>query len=242
MKNDDKALSRVELELTQRMQMHFPWGRIPVGVLATWNGCPAGVLTEKLFEVFSKSWLVANESVEHIKARFAPFLTETFTKWYNKEIAEKVKQKPSLVAPKDINWEKLKNDIDEAKFGEYTLNPEMQGIDFESFPLAKVKVLALGEMIGKTLAEVGEHIVKKYGATHRIPGVEYWRYVIENPDKAPLSLKDGSYHYLFGSMLRNLDGDADVPCAYWGGDQFSRDAEWLVVGWDSLDRVVLLEK
>lgn len=37
--------------------MHFPRGRIPTDVLATWNGCPADVLAEELFKIFSKSRL-----------------------------------------------------------------------------------------------------------------------------------------------------------------------------------------
>lgn len=42
--------------------MHFPGGRIPTEVLATWNGCPADVLTEQLFEMFSRSRLAKKDS------------------------------------------------------------------------------------------------------------------------------------------------------------------------------------
>ena len=181
-------------------------------------------------------------SLEELKARFAPFLVETFTNWYGKEVAEKVEQKLSLVAPKDIDWKALKNDIDKAKFGEYTLNPETQGLNFESFPPEKIKVLDLKEMIGKSRAEVAEHIVAKYGTTHYIPGIEYWEYVIQNPDKAPASLKDGNYHHFFGSVLRYRDGYARVPCAYWLDGHFYRSARTLDNDWFSDNRVVLLEK
>ena len=67
--NKALLLKRVEFELTQRMQMHFPWGRIPPDVLATWNGCPADVLTEKLFEMFSVSRLAKVENTDSILRR-----------------------------------------------------------------------------------------------------------------------------------------------------------------------------
>ncbi len=47
----DKALNNAELELTQRIQMHFPRG-ISSEVLARWNGCPKEVITARLAEVF----------------------------------------------------------------------------------------------------------------------------------------------------------------------------------------------
>lgn len=53
----DKALTRAELELTQRVQLFFPAGVIPPDVIARWNGCPRSiledVLTKRLAEVFS---------------------------------------------------------------------------------------------------------------------------------------------------------------------------------------------
>jgi hypothetical protein len=48
----DKALTRAELELTQRVQLFFPAGVIPREVIAKWNGCSKDVLTKRLAEVF----------------------------------------------------------------------------------------------------------------------------------------------------------------------------------------------
>lgn len=179
-----------------------------------------------------------------LKEIFAPFLTETFTQWYNKETAEKMEQKLSLIKPEDIDWEALKNDIDidKAKFGEYSLNPETQGLNFESFPLGKIKVLEFKEFGGKPRAELAKHLAENYADKYHIPGIEYWRYIIENPDKAPASLKDGNYHYFFGSTLRSRDGHANVPLTAWDGGRFARNAFWLDYDWYSDDRVVLLEK
>jgi hypothetical protein len=52
--NSDKTLSNTELELTQKIQMHFPRGVISAGVLKQWNGCKAEIITACLTEAFSK--------------------------------------------------------------------------------------------------------------------------------------------------------------------------------------------
>ena len=49
--NSDKALSNAGLELTQKLQMHFPRNIAP-DVLRAWNGCPVDFLTARLDEVF----------------------------------------------------------------------------------------------------------------------------------------------------------------------------------------------
>lgn len=181
-------------------------------------------------------------SLEEIKSRFAPFLTETFTQWYDKETAEKVEQKLSLIKPEDIDWEDLKDDIDESKYGEYSLNPETQGLDFASFPHEKIKVFDFEEFIGKPRAELAKHLALNSSGKYYILGIEYWKYIIENPDKAPVVLKDGNYNYPFGSTLRDRDGGAGVPNTRWGGGRFERRARRLYDCWGSRDRVVLLEK
>jgi hypothetical protein len=47
----DKALSRAALELTQKIQMHFP-SDIDPEVVQAWNGCPANIITEQLKAAF----------------------------------------------------------------------------------------------------------------------------------------------------------------------------------------------
>lgn len=53
MSKDDKALSRAELEFTQRFQMHFPHD-IPPSYLHAWNSCPKHVLSAFIGKVFSQ--------------------------------------------------------------------------------------------------------------------------------------------------------------------------------------------
>jgi len=66
MKTSDKALSNGELELTQRIQMHFPRGSISAKTLHEWNSCSADVLTawlKKSFSVIPTSTVQAKNSI-----------------------------------------------------------------------------------------------------------------------------------------------------------------------------------
>ncbi len=168
-----------------------------------------------------------------------PFLLDTFTQWHDKAAAKKATQEARFENPATIDYESLSRDIDEKRFGEYTLNPDTQSIDFEQ---AKPIIIDLPQFVGKPRHEVMKYIIDTYGSTHHIPGIEYWKWLIENPDKAPQELKDGNWHYFPGSVLRVKGGRWHVPSADWRGAKFARDAGWLGNGWNAGERVVLLEK
>lgn len=53
MKNET-ALSNTELELTQKIQIHFPRGEIPPDVIGAWNGAPKAVIRKKLVDAFGR--------------------------------------------------------------------------------------------------------------------------------------------------------------------------------------------
>jgi hypothetical protein len=177
---------------------------------------------------------------ENIKLQNQAFLKETFKTWYDED-RSKVEQVPVLVSPKDQDYSTLKDDIDSNKFGEYTLNPDTQNLDFENIPESKILIPDLTVFVGKSFSEVAKHLVDTYSSTHHIPGVEYWKWLIENPTKSPAKLKDGNYYFNFGSLVRSSDGDWYVPSAYWYGSDWGRYALRLVSTWSSRSRVVLLE-
>jgi len=52
--SDKARLTNAELELTQRIQLHFSRGVIPAEVLKKFNGCSAEIITKLCAEVFSK--------------------------------------------------------------------------------------------------------------------------------------------------------------------------------------------
>lgn len=143
--------------------------------------------------------------------------------------------------PTDLDWSALLQDTDAAKAGEYTLNPETQGLDFETL---RAFVPDLSALNGKPVHEVMQHVVDTYGDRYHIPGIEYWKWLIENPTKDPPNLaKDSSkYYFCPGSVLRDKDGNWSVPCADWIGTKWDRNGYWLRRDWHSLFRVVLLEK
>ena len=53
----DKALNPATLELTQKIQLHFPRG-IRAEILCDWNGAPAELISAKLLELFGNSPVV----------------------------------------------------------------------------------------------------------------------------------------------------------------------------------------
>jgi len=129
---------------------------------------------------------------------------------------------------------------DPSKFGEYSINPETAGMNHkEKEP--KVKILDMQEFVGKPRSEVIKAVVEKYGGQYNIPGLEYEKYLLENPDKVPQELKDGNWYYFMGSTLRDRDGRSFVPCVSWFGGRLSRGASALSRKWSGSGRVLLLE-
>ncbi len=53
--SDKATLSNAELELTQRIQMHFPRGVLSAEILKQWNGCPAEIITAVITRAFGTS-------------------------------------------------------------------------------------------------------------------------------------------------------------------------------------------
>lgn len=177
---------------------------------------------------------------EKLLERNRQFLTDTFIRWYGKTDAEKAQQSVKIVSPKDIDWETKKDDKDRSKFGEYTINPNTVGIDWENIPPEKIKALDFAEFVGRPIWELAKHIAEKSDKYH-IPGIEYLRHLIEN-EEIPKELKDGNYYYFFGSILRDRSGDWDVLFSCRNGRWWHRYANWLENDWLFCHRVLLLEK
>ena len=187
--------------------------------------------------------------LERIKKDNDVFLKETFAAWGYDKNQINIEQKPALVAPKNEDYEQHRNDTDPSKFGEYTVNPEMAGLNFENIPPEKIKILDLADFQGKPLSEVAKHIVSQYGDTHYIPDISFWKWMLESLDNAPADvqqkytkLKDGNYYFCLGSLVRASRGYWRFPYADWFGSKWNRNADWLDEDWYSDFRVVLLEK
>ncbi|OGI61993.1 hypothetical protein A2645_01780 [Candidatus Nomurabacteria bacterium RIFCSPHIGHO2_01_FULL_39_9] len=193
---------------------------------------------ENIGDYFDKKGEV---DMEKFQQQMDAFMQETLTIWYGEKDAKKAKLSMSATPLDQIDYEKMRKDVDPAKFGEYSINPETAGLNFQEKE-PKIKILDLKEFIGKPRSEVMKHVVDTYGSQYHIPGLEYEQYLLNNPDKVPKEMKDGNWYYFMGSTLRYRDGIAYVPCMRWDGDELYRDAPWLKNAWYSYVRVLLLEK
>jgi hypothetical protein len=191
-------------------------------------------------------------NLEKIKTRFSPFITEVYTELYGKEEAEEIEQKIILMSPKDINWHDTK--INHERVGEYTLNPDTVNIAWESVLESDVHIIDLDSedfnmpaiIAGRTSSQrtpgyAAEDISARYGDSYHIPGIEYWKYIIENPDKAPNSLKNGKTYCFVGSILRSAKSPR-IPCIRFDGTSFSKTYLYLDQSLGLGINAVLIEK
>lgn len=186
---------------------------------------------------------VALKAVERISS-FNVSLNDLYKSWGLAETDLPIPN-PTFVDPKEITYEERLNNIDKKNFGTYTLNPETFAGDFEK---AKVFIPDLSAMADEKLPKVFQYVVDTYGDKYNIPGIEYWKWMIENPDKAQVSAQKHGYDinddfYFFpGSIFCDPDGNWSVPYIYWIGGGFDRSSRWLELDWHSGFQVLLLEK
>ncbi len=190
---------------------------------------------------------VTIEQAEHIYGSFGAFLKETYKIWgTDEEKIKNIKISAEIKNPKDEDYQTRQTDIDTEKFGQFTLNPDTQDLDWEALK-DKIFIPDPKEFADcRTVQEVAERVITNYADKYKIPGIEYWKFMLENPDKVPndpngINLKDGNYYFNFGSLVRRSGGSFCVPYAYWGGSGWRRGAGGLVFSWSAHYRVVLLE-
>ena len=178
---------------------------------------------------------------------FNSFLLDTFQnswRYSQKELDIAVKNlNPEMIHPSNINWDQRKQDTDTpSKSGQYTLNPETQNLDFEKARVFIPDPKTLKQFEGHSISELGQYLVATYSTKYYIPGIEYWQYISQNPDKAPSQLKSKDYYFHFGSILCCRGGFWSVPFSNWNGSRFMRNVDGLATAGTFADRIVLLEK
>ena len=65
----------------------------------------------------------------------------------------------------------------------------MQGVDFEHISPEKIKHFNCLNLWGNN-HEVAKHIINTYGSTHHIPGLEFWKWVLEEYENASDDIKE----------------------------------------------------
>jgi len=194
-------------------------------------------------EVNKDSYIDSSTGVadmEKFEEELNGFMAKTFVMWYGKANAGKAKISMQTISLPKMNYEGLRT-TDKSLYGQYTINPETAGMNHKEKEL-KIKILDMKEFVGKPRSEAAKAVVEKYGGLYHIPGLEYEKYLLENPDKIPAELKDWNWYYFIGSTFRDQDGDSNIPCGHWNGSRLARYADWLDIKWYRDDRVVLLEK
>jgi len=195
----------------------------------------------------SESGPVASEKIKEV---FGGFLKQSYKDLWSgtPEQVAKAGEKPEIRKPEDAIWSNTVHK-EPAKFGEFTMNPDTAGINWEQIPPEKIKVINPLEinpaLAGKKRWEVIKYITQEWPGRHRylFPGIEYWKYVFEHPDQAPTEMRvTSTWNYFIGSIFRGTDGDWNVPNALWNGASFVRLGDWLSDDWSAFERVVLLEK
>jgi hypothetical protein len=188
-----------------------------------------------------------NIDTESLKTEFTPFLEETWKYWGVDE--EKIKNaiiNAEVIDPKTEDYLARQADIDPAKFGDFTVNPDTQNLDWEALK-DKIFIPTLPDTLNdRPLSEVAKYLIDNYSDKYKIPGIEFWKFMLENPYKVPtdpkgVNLKDGNYYFNFGSLVRRSGGLWPVPYAHWDGSGWARDAGRLGSSWHAASRVVLLE-
>ena len=187
----------------------------------------------------------AGLDLQKINAVFQPFLKRVYRSWnIDDALVKSTDTRPIIKDPTTQDYATLKDDNAPTKFGEYTLNKDTQNIDWESVK-DKIFIPDLSAFNNKPIHEVMKYVIDNYSKTHRFPGLEYWKFILEKPDNVPTTkkanLKDGNYYFTPGSLVRDSDGGLCVPYAPWAGSGWGRNASWLGNSWASNCRVVLLE-
>lgn len=170
------------------------------------------------------------------------FVRQTYRLW---DPYEKILPVPVFRDPVRLNWESEASTRHPEAFGEYSLNPTTQGLNFSRIPPKQFEVLELPDFVGKLFWQVGAHLVKTYNSTHAIPGVELWSHLFQNERRASEILHPPQWnwrgYFLFGSLIRLSGGSWDVPSASWSGAEWNPNRYSLGDDWDAKYRVVLVK-
>jgi hypothetical protein len=150
-----------------------------------------------------------------------------------------------LVKPQDINWSAPGEG--ESSLGQFTLNPETQWNDAHFAKAASdglIKVVSISGYNGESLQKVGQYVVKTYSKDYLIPGLEFAQWSIDNANKLPSSLKDGTYDFLFGSVFPyDAYGNFGVGYVYQNNPSFEFKGMTMNDNtWRSDYRVVLIKR
>lgn len=143
--------------------------------------------------------------------RIDQFMKKAFKFWSMASSLKFVEPRQTIINPVDIDWTSLKDCVNEADAGMYTLNPHTMYINWGSIPIGKIIIHETQRPEVRPRGEVIKEIMDKFAGTHHFPGIEYWSYLIQNPEKAPVVLGDWQTYLFCGSILHSVHRVVAVP-------------------------------
>ena len=209
---NDTALNNVTLELTQKIQMHFPRDINP-STLAFWNGQPKEVISAKLLDAFGR---IPEEPV-----------------------SERVPQAPlsmSIIVDCDANPNvpsglSLTGDgTEHRKKGKVTLEKRDDGKLYANGKEV-VRHLSLKQQNGKSIQG---HKLRKELKDVQVLNACIMDALLANPQLIPDEWKSG-YTFFWGTIFRYADGLLYVGYLYWFGVRWDWNYNWLGYDWLSFD-------
>lgn len=154
-------------------------------------------------------------------------------------------KKPIKKTKKFPPLERIANTLEEIlavlsmeKIAEIQVNEMRHSALSETKSVKKLTIKEFPDFVGKTRYKLYEYLKNEYAS--KLAGEDEISDIFKNPGNYP-ELKDGNWHYFFGEIFFDTDGDWRVPCVYWDGWNFFRHGHWLAHDWFSNDRVVLIE-
>ncbi len=190
------------------------------------------------------------EQIEQFTKEYDAFWKDTYKTWSSSLDTSSMTFTPEFTS--FINFKDLAAEPDDTtKFGQYLTNPETALLDYET--LGEPEIFDPNTDTGyhawlvqhkktKSVASVMDYVHETYALTHHFPGIEYQKYLFENPDKVPQSMRDGNYYYFPGSAFRSSDGSWVAPYGLWDGGVWRRVGRDVRDGWSSCGQVVLFGK
>lgn len=194
------------------------------------------------------------EQIQQFTTEYDTFWKDTYKTWRSRPDTSQMQFTPEFKSPKEINFKDLAEQPKDTKeFGKYLTNPETVLLDYESLgePIIFNPNTDVGYQSwlqknnrGGTVASMMDYIHETYAEDHHIPGIEYQKYLFENQEKIPASLKDTNWYRFPGSAFRGSDGDWWSLSGRWdeGGEWLRSGSGGMRYGWNSRDRVALFKK
>ncbi len=190
------------------------------------------------------------EQIEQFTKEYDAFWKDTYKTWNSSLDTSSITFTPEFTST--INFKDLAQEPDDTtKFGQYLTNPETAFLDYETLGEPEIfdpntnqeyQAWLVQHKKTKSVASVMDYVHGKYALIHHLPGIEYHKYLFENPDKVPQSMRDGNWYYFPSTAFRDSGGSWFAPYGHWDSGVWDRHGRDVGLSWRSGGRVVLFGK